>query len=94
MDANTQQTLQGYLDLLAVIKEKTGDERTAVAVLTEVNKDRRMSEMKQERVNSGNELATEKQKEFMKKLGIKVPKNLTKHEASALIDEELGKTAE
>lgn len=40
------------------------------------------------------EPATEKQKEYMKKLGIPVPENLTKKQASQMIDEYLNKKAE
>jgi len=35
--------------------------------------------------------ATDKQKNFMKKLGIEYPETVTKQQASKLIDEELGK---
>lgn len=94
MDIQIQKSLQEYLELLAVIKEKIGNENTAVALLAEVSKDRRMVEIRQERDNPVREPATEKQLSFMKKLGMKCPKNLTKQEASALLDEELGKVAE
>jgi len=40
------------------------------------------------------EPATPKQKQFMKKLNIQFPSNVTKHEASVLIDDELGKGGE
>lgn len=38
--------------------------------------------------------ATDKQKQFMKKLGIKFPATVTKQEASMMIDEELGRSSE
>ena len=58
------------------IKQKTADERTAVALLQEISKDRRMEEMREEREAKNNILATEKQKKFMENLGIKYPKAL------------------
>jgi hypothetical protein len=47
-----------------------------------------------ERATQGTGPATEKQKQFMKKLNIRFPATVTKHEASALIDEELAKNGE
>ena len=99
MKFDMQSKLDEYLRLLEQIKQKTTDERTAVALLQEVSKDRRSAEIREERVNKNNddadsEPATEKQKQFMKKLGIKFPATVTKQEASMMIDEELGKNGE
>ena len=91
MDEQTQEQLTKYLELLGEIKSKTEDERTASVVLQELSKDRRMEEMRQVRETRNNVPATDKQKKFMTKLGIEYPKTVTKQEASALIDEELGK---
>ena len=91
MDENIQAKLESYLELFEEIRQKTGDERTALSLLQEVSKDRRMEEIRQEKEAKNSEPATEKQKNFMKKLGIKVPKSVTKQEASVLIDEELGR---
>jgi len=91
MDENTKEKLNGYLELLGQIKQKTDDERTAVALLQEINKDIRMEKIRAEREANNDEPVTEKQKRFMKNLGIQFPKNITKKEASMLIDEELGK---
>jgi len=60
--------------------------------LQEVSKDRRSAEIREEREtkNSGtqdSQPATEKQKQFMKKLGIEYPADVTKQYASMLIDE-------
>ena len=92
MKFDMQSKLDEYLRLLEQIKQKTGDERTAVSLLQEVSKDRRSAEIREERETknngaSDNEPATEKQKQFMKKLGIKFPATVTKQEASTLIDE-------
>jgi hypothetical protein len=59
--------------------------------LTEISKDRRMEEIRQEKEAKNAEPATEKQKKFMKKLGMDFPKNATKKEASVMIDEELSR---
>ena len=87
-----------YLDLLQGIRAKVGDERTAVNILQEVNKDLRMAMIRDERNSNGqvevDYPATERQKSFLKKLGVKIPAKLTKREASGLIDEELAKEPE
>lgn len=94
MKFDMQSKLGEYLKLLEQIKQKTQDERTAVALLQEVSKDRRSAEIREERGVEQSQPATEKQKNFMKKLGIKFPDTVTKQEASTLIDEELGKNGE
>jgi hypothetical protein len=82
------------LELLQEIRQETDDSRVATVLLSEICKDRRMQEIRQEREANDNQPATEKQKRFMDDLGIKYPKTVTKKEASALIDEELGKNTE
>ena len=104
MKFDMQSKLDEYLRLLEQIKQKTGDERIAVALLQEVSKDRRSAEIREERESKNSEAgnsdtnssqpATDKQKQFMKKLGIKFPATVTKQEASLMIDEELGKSTE
>lgn len=99
MKFDMQSKLDEYLRLLEQIKQKTTDERTAVALLQEVSKDRRSAEIREEREtkgsdNSNGQPATEKQKQYMKKLGIRFPATVTKQEASMLLDEELGKNGE
>ena len=88
MDKETKERLNAYLELLDDIKEKTDDDGTAVALLHEICKDRRMSLIKQEKAE---EFATEKQKKFMEQLSIKYPRDISKKEASVLINEELGR---
>lgn len=91
MEQIIQAKLDSYMELLEQIKQKTDDERTAVSLLQEVSKDRRMEAIRDEREAKNSMPATEKQKKFMKKLGIDFPDTVTKQEASMLIDEELGK---
>jgi len=94
MNSDTQQRLSGYLALFDTISEKTDSDAVAIAILHELSKDRRSAEIHKERETRSDEPATEKQKQFMKKLNIPVPANLTKREASMLLDEELGKNGE
>jgi len=91
MDKSTKQRLDNYLELLDEISEKTDDERTAVALLQEISKDRRMEQIREERRSNNSDTVTFKQKRFMKKLGVEFPEDITRKEASVLIDEELGK---
>ena len=92
MEANIQDKLDSYLELFEQIKQKTqGDDKIALSLMTEISKDRRMEEIRQEKEAKNAEPATEKQKKFMKKLGMDFPKNATKKEASVMIDEELSR---
>ena len=93
MNSITKERLGSYLELLDEISEKTNDERTAVALLQEISKDRRMEQIREEqKAQNANQPATEKQKRFMDDLGIQFLEAVTKKEASVLIDEELRKT--
>ena len=93
MDKDTKQRLGSYLELLEEISEKTDNESTAVALLQEISKDRRMEKIKQEQDSKNNDQpATEKQKKFMSDLNIEFADDITKKQASFLIDTELGKT--
>jgi hypothetical protein len=95
MDEDIKEKVDGYLWLLEQIKQKTEeDSAVAIALLSEIRKDQRMEEIKEEREARNNEPATVKQMKFMDDLGIGYPKNVTKKEASALIDEELGKNGQ
>jgi len=89
MEQNTQTKLNSYLELFGQIRQKTSDEKIAMSLLSELSKDRRMEEIKQDRELRNSQPATAKQKKFMDDLGIKYPKTVTKQEASVLIDEEL-----
>jgi hypothetical protein len=104
MQFDMQSKLDEYWRLLEQIKQKTTDERTAVSLLQEVSKDRRSAEIREERETrksegkkgeaKNNEPATEKQKQFMKKLGIEYPADVTKQYASMLIDEKRDQNGE
>jgi len=99
METDTQQRVNDYLALFDGISEKVNSDAVAIAILQEVSKDGRSGEIRTERAAkngeaNANEPATEKQKKFMKKLNIAFPANVTKHEASTLLDEELAKNGE
>lgn len=95
-----QSKIEEYLRLLGEIKARTGDDRTALSILQEVNKDLRMAQIRAERDNghsngNGDEApATSRQKTYLKKLGVAIPASLTKKQASGLIDEALEKESE
>lgn len=92
MKKNIQGKLDGYLQLLDGIRARVDDERTALALLQEISKDRRMEKIKEEQNSrNGNEPATGKQKNFMSRLGIEFADDITKRQASFLIDTELAK---
>ena len=93
MDKDLKQRLDSYLELLDDISEKTDNESTAVALLQEISKDRRMERIREEQsLKNEDQPATEKQKKFMSDLNIEFADDITKKQASFLIDTELGKT--
>lgn len=92
MNAKMKKRLGAYLELLEEISEKTDNESTAVALLQEISKDRRMEKIREEQgLKDSDTLATEKQKKFMNDLGIEFADDITKKQASFLIDTERGK---
>ena len=93
--------IEEYLTLFEGIRARTGDERSAVAILQEVKKDLRMAQMREERASNSNgngqredAPATQKQRDYLRRLGVNAPEELTKKEASGLIDEALAKESE
>jgi len=94
-----KETLQGklteYIALYNEIRQRiNGEPRDALAILAEIGKDARMEQMKEEREKQNGDPATDKQKRFLKKLEIEFVPNLTKVQASALIDRALAKEPE
>ena len=94
MDTQTRKGLDSYVELFAVISEKTDSDAAAIAILQEMSKDRRAEQIRGERAAQKDDAATPKQKRFMQKLGIDYPEDVSRKEASVLIDEELGKNGE
>jgi hypothetical protein len=99
METETQRKLDDYVALYDAVSERLDNDAVAIAILQELSKDRRSGEIRVERAAkngeaNANEPATEKQKKFMKKLNIAFPANVTKYEASKLLDEELARLGE
>ena len=90
MDEKIKKRLDHYVELLNEVKKHVSNEDTAASMVSEIAKDRRV-EMMQKNGNGNGSPATERQKQFMTKLGIDYPDSVTKKEASKLIDEELAK---
>ena len=78
-----------YLELYAEILKKIDNESVAVTLLTEISKDRRAEQARNERQTKNNDTVTFRQKKCMQNLGIDIPENITRKEASVLIQEEI-----
>lgn len=76
--------IKEYKELLEKVKEEFPDRQEALTILHEIRKDDRSEEMKREKAMQP---ATQRQKDYLKNLGVDVPKGLTKIEASRLISE-------
>ena len=88
MNQNVQAKVDNYTERFEQIKGKVNDEIVARTILTEVSKDRRMEQIREERGMRNDDAATTRQLKLMKKLGMDIPEGITKKEASALLDEE------
>lgn len=73
-----------YVELYDVIQEKSPSEEVAIAVLQEIGKDKRTKEISE---ISDDGMATEKQKNYLKDLGVEFEDSITKKEASDKIEE-------
>ena len=73
--------------MLEDIQEFTGDSESALAILRELSEDRRTQK---NGYGSGSE-ATDKQLKYLKRLNVDCPQDISKAEASRLIDEALAK---
>lgn len=87
--------VEQYVRLFEVIKNRVGDDHLAIAILDQCGKDFRVAQMREGdrgdrsgQSSNGDAPATPKQLAFLEKLQVRFdPKNLTKIEASQLIDE-------
>ncbi len=83
-----EETIESYVRLLSELQTKTGDDATALALLQEIAKDRRGHEANGR--NSGADgPATEKQKAYLDRLKVEYADEISKAEASRLIDDAL-----
>ncbi len=86
MDDEIKQALDQYLDVYAYMRQKVDNDRVvALGLVQEWAKDNRAVQIQAERHN---ENATPKQVAYLQRLGVDVPKGLTKQQASQLIDEQ------
>ncbi len=76
--------IKQYAELFEAIRKKVSDKEVAIAILQEIGKDKRSQIISDERKE---EPASEKQKKFMRDLGIKFPEKISRKEAAVLIDE-------
>jgi hypothetical protein len=80
-----------YVKLFDEIAMKTDNDQVALGLLKEICKDRRMNRLKSRGYNKDGP-ATDKQKDFMRKLGIIFTEPISKKEASMLLQRELAET--
>ena len=88
-----EQQAAKYVDLYEALLKRVNDDALAIAMMHELSKDRRMATIQAERGTNGGtqsgELASAKQKAYLKQLGAEVMPGLTKAAASQLIEEAL-----
>ena len=76
-----------YFALYNQIRDTVGDQNVALAILQEVAKDIRASQIRQEKQQRANGSASERQKAHLRRLGVEFSQGITREEASRLIDE-------
>lgn len=86
MDEYFEEAVQKYTVSFKKIMDEVKDEHVARTILAEAAKDHRMAVIREERRNGGEEKATPQQINYLKKLGVQVPKSLAKAKASKMID--------
>jgi len=84
MKTETKKSIDQYVELYDAIQEKTGNDIIAAAILQEIGKDKRSSKIAE---TSSNDPATEKQKDYLKDLGVEFADSITKKEASEMIEQ-------
>ena len=77
-------SINQYVELFDAIQEKTPGNEVTIAILQEIGKDRRSKGFADAR---DDEPATEKQKNYLKDLGVEFEDSITKKEASDMIEE-------
>lgn len=94
METTTNARIEDYLEVYERVNTVVESAEVTAAIIEQVGKDTRCEWMMSERSSgngfgngNGDHPATEKQLGFMKSLGVDVPANCSKKEASRLIDE-------
>ena len=96
METQIQNRMEHYLALYEELQRKVADVSVASAIMNQVGKDMRMAQIRAWNGNNvptesnGLEPASSKQIGYLKSLGVKVPTELSKQQASGLIDEATG----
>ena len=81
----------GYFNAFEQIRKRVVDDKLATILLQEIAKDMRMDRMEKNGNGNGKDKpASDKQINYLKRLGVKVDKPLTRRGASLLIDEQNG----
>ena len=88
------QSIEYYVQLYVSVREQVSSDEVALGVFAEVCKGLRMQVIQAERSGANGSQATEKQMNFLKKLGVTTWVGLTKQDATRLIDEALEKRDE
>lgn len=94
MDTEKYARVEEYLEVYERVNTVVKSGEVTAAIIEQVGKDIRCEWLMNGRANgnghsngNGDEAATEKQIGFLKRLKVEVPANLSKQEASSLIDE-------
>jgi len=79
-----KKSIDQYVELYDAIQEKTPSDEVAIAILQEIGKDKRSKIIAEVR---GDGPATEKQKNYLKDLGVEFDDSITKKDASDMIEQ-------
>ncbi len=86
MKTEMKKSISQYIELYDAIQESTPSEEVAVAILHEIGKDKRSKILNG---SKDDESATEKQKNYLKDLGVEFDDSITRKEASDKIAEKM-----
>jgi hypothetical protein len=86
MKKDMKESISHYVELYSEIQDKTGNDEVTAVILQEIGKDLRTSQISGTNGN-GEGPATEKQKDYLKDLGVAFEDSITKKEASEMIDQ-------
>ena len=84
MKTETKNSINQYVELFDAIQEKAPSEEATIAILQEIGKDKRSKIIAEAK---DDESATEKQKNYLKDLGVEFDDSITKKEASDMIEQ-------
>ena len=86
MKKEMKESIEHYVELYDAIQVKTGNDDVTAVLLQEIGKDLRTSQISGTS-GSGEGPATDKQKDYLKDLGVAFDDSITKKEASEMIDQ-------